>query len=148
MSGGPHASAMGFIDHASINVPAPERSRLDVLGSEGLGKVHGSFYVVRIGLGLDPAPLLFIEGPITVKLKSAVTDARAWKHSSCNGVRISYQGSHRRSLIANGGDTEIKKSRKQIRPITVRVEIYKPGNDHSPSSIQNASAVSLQTAGW
>src|SRR5215831_12455422 len=114
---------MGFSDHAGVDVPAPERPGFDVLGAEGLGQGHGSPDVAWIRLWFDPAPLLLIEGPITVELKAAIVDPRAWKRSGCNGVRIRDQRGHGGPLISHGGDPEIEEPGEQVRPICVRVEI-------------------------
>src|SRR4030095_4304279 len=93
MPGRSHTPTMGFGDHTGVDVPAPERPGLDVLRTEGLGKGHGSRDMSWVRLWLDPAPLLFIEGQITVELKAAVANPRTWKHSGCYGVRISNKGS-------------------------------------------------------
>src|SRR6266542_4786697 len=125
---------MGFSDHAGVDVPAPERPGLDVLRTERLGQVHSPLDVLRISLRLDPAPLLLIEGPVTVELKAAIADPGAWKYSGCYGVRIRDQGSHGGPLIAHGGDPEIQETGKQVRPIRVRVEIHQAGDDDAPCS--------------
>src|SRR6185369_7224873 len=116
-----HTPPMGFGDHTGVDVPAPERPGLDVLRTEGLGKGHRSPDMAWVRFWLDPAPLLLIEGPITVELKAAVADPRPWKHSGGYGVRIRNQGSHRRALIAHGSDPEIEETGKQVRPVCVRV---------------------------
>src|SRR5262245_52189398 len=101
---------MSFSDHARIDIPAPKRSGLDVLRTEGLGQIHGAFYMLRIRFRLDPAALLFVEGPITVELKATVAYSWSRQHAARDGIRIRNQGRHRRALVANGSDTEVDKS--------------------------------------
>ena len=95
--------------------------------------------MVWIRLRLDTATLLFVKRPVTIKLKAAVTHSRTWKRFRSDGVCICNQGSHGRSLIAHGGDSEIKETREQIRPIGVGVEIQEAGNDNATCSVQHMS---------
>src|SRR4029453_323937 len=101
------------------------------------GQVHGSLDVVWIRLGLDALPLFTIEGVITVELKAAVTDSRPGKHSGCDIVGVRDQWSHRRSLIAHGGDAEIEETRKQVGAIRVRMEIHEARHDDAPLRIDH-----------
>src|SRR5262249_24353148 len=77
-----HATPMGFGNHSGIYVPAAEGSSLDVLRTKCLGQINCSLDVFRISFGLDAAPLLLIEGPITVELKTTVADTRPGKRSA------------------------------------------------------------------
>src|SRR5262249_37265833 len=133
-------------DHAGIDVPAAKGSSLDVLRAKCLGQVNCSLDVFRISFGLDAAPLLLIEGPITVELKTTVADARPGKRSTGYRICVRDQRSHRRTLISNSRDSEIQETRKQIRPIRVCVKIHQAGNYNAASSVQHARPRSGNTA--
>ena len=90
-----HSQTMRFRYHAGIDVPTPERSRLDVLRTKGLGQGHGTSDVIRIRLWLDHAPLLVIKGPITVDLKTTIDDAWSRNEPGCDTIRIGDQRGHR-----------------------------------------------------
>src|SRR5262250_1707628 len=115
---------MCFRDHARIDVPTSKGAGFNVLCAERLGQRNRSLDVVRIRLRLDTSTLFFIKRPITVELKSAVRDARSRKRTGRNRVCVGHQWSHRRSLIADCGNSEVDKTRKQIRPVCVSVKIY------------------------
>src|SRR5678809_229792 len=105
---------MCFRDHTGVDVPASEGASLDVLCAKRLGQCDRSLDMKWIRLRFDAPTLVFIKRPIAVKRKAAVRDARTGKGTSRNRVGVGYQWSHRRSLIANCGNSEVDETRKQI----------------------------------
>src|SRR5678816_4209988 len=110
VAGGSHPQAMGFCDHASVDVPSPKRTGFYVLRTKCLGQRYRALDVFRIRFRFDTSPLFFIEGPVAVELEPSVTYSWTRKHSGCDRIRICNQWGHRRSLITNRGHSEIQKA--------------------------------------
>src|SRR5262249_43008042 len=64
-----------------------------------------------------------------------------------NRVRIRYQGSYRRALIADGRHAEIKEPGQKIGPVYVRVQFEQAGDDAASGSVDITTAVGPKPAG-